>query len=440
MIGALLLAPLLLLAAPPQPDEPRPDPALLTFPVLDLPDAHGAYAVPTWDQSIEVTKAQYQASHRVFAAWAERRFGAHGRDPAMLSFGLGWELIASLIPFGHTWAHEEGHRAVLDHHGIDSFNGVYDFDPRSGAVYVRRIRDEDLVRLKAEHPADSARLAAAGMETATVLSLRLERDLFFLRGRPATDWATLLSNAISNTGYVWVCSDEVFDDFTKEANESDGSVIVRRDALGLDCTAWAYDLQRPDEPYEARGVHPSGRGIDRYVTFGDLSREEKKLLKTVRLLSLANFADPFLFLEDGWGTDERRATTTLGFFLTSFGWSVDQNVFLALGEKNVLLTLHHAANGARWAPGLDAQVWRLPIANGMSLSLGGGVWLQPHAQRWDTARMDPGARVHAAVAIPVWRSLDLELFAAHKTPGWVAAVPNLGTETSFRAGLSWRLE
>lgn len=430
---AALLFPLLL-AAPPSE---TPDPALLAVPLIDLPGMHGAYAVPTWDQSIEVTKAQYQASHRVIAKWAEHRFGTEGRDAAMLSFGLGWELVASLLPFGHTWAHEEGHRAVLDHHGIRSFNGVYDFDPRSGAVYVRRIRDEDLIRLKAEHPADSARLAAAGMETATVLSLRLERDLFFLRGRVATDWATLFANAVNNTGYIWTCSDEIFDGFTDDVNEADGSVIVRRDALGLDCTAWAYDLQRPDEPYEARGTHPSGRGIDRYRKFGDLSRGEKKLLRTVRLLALANFVDPFLFLENGWGTDECRATTTFGFFLTSFGWSLDQNVFLAMGEKNILITMHHAANAARWAPGLDAQVWRLPIANGSALTLGAGVWLQP--RRWETARMDPGARVHATIAIPVWRALEVEIAAAHKTAGWVAAVAALESETSFRAGISWQL-
>jgi hypothetical protein len=432
---ASLLFPLLLAAAPPQ----AADPALLTLPILDLPDEHGAYAVPTWDQSVEVTKAQYQASHRAIAAWAEGRFDPERRESATMSFSLGWELVASLLPFGHTWAHEEGHRAVLDHRGIRSFNGVYDFDPRSGAVYVRRIRDEDLIRLKSEHPADSVRLAAAGMETATVLSLRLERDLFFLRGQPATDWATLFATAINNTGYVWTCSDEAFDGFTDDTNEADGSVIVRRDALGLDCTAWAYDLNRPDEPYEARGTHPSGRGIDRYRKFGDLSREEKKLLRTVRLLALANFADPFLFLEDGWGTEERRASTSFGFFLTSFGWSVDQNVFLALGEKNVLITMHHAANGARWAPGLDAQVWRLPIVNGASLTLGAGLWLQPHEQRWETARMDPGARLHATIAFPVWRALEVELAAAHKTAGWVAAVPALESETSFRAGLSWRL-
>ena len=436
-IGLLLLAPLLL--SPPTAS----DPALLSLPVLDLPDQHGAYAAPTWDQAIETSKAQYQASHRVLAAWTERRFGAGNRDRLMLGVGLGWELVASLLPLGAGWAHEEGHRAILDRRGIRSFNGVYDFDPTAGAIYVRSIRDEDLVRLKAEHPADSVRLAAAGMETQTILNHRIERDLFFLRGRPATDWATLLANTTNNWGYLLACSDAAFDSFTDDVNEADGKVIVRRDALGLDCTAWAYDLQRPDEPYEARGVHPSGKGIDRYRKFSDLSRDEQKLMRTVRLLALASFADPFLWLSDGIGGDENRLTMTHGFYLTSFGWSIDQNVFVALREKNLLFTVHQAANGARWTPGLDAQVWRLPMdvagREPWSLTIGGGVWLQPERQRWATARAEPGGRVHATLAIPVWKALELEVGAAHKSAGWVAGIPALEAETTVRAGVSWKL-
>lgn len=416
-----------------------PDPALLSLPVLDLPDQHGAYAVPTWDQSIEVSKAQYQASHRAIAAWAEKKYGAGNRDRAMFLFGLTWELVASLLPLGSGWAHEEGHRAILDQYGMQSFNGVYDFDPSQGAIYVRRVRDEDLVRLKADHPADSARLAAAGMETQTVMNLRLERDLFFLRGRTATDWATLLANGVNNIGYMWACSDRSADEFTRMANEHDGSVIVRRDVLGLDCLAWAYDLQRRDEPYADRGEHPSGRGIDRYVKYSDLTYDEQKLLRTVRWMSLAHLADPFLYWQDGWERGDTRVTATHGFFMTSFGWSVDQNVFVSLPhDRNLLFTVRHGVNGARWAPGLDAQVWRLPAGSG-AITLGGALWLQPHEQRWQTARLDPGGRMHAAYAMPVWRDLELEVAAAYKTAGWVAAVPSLDAETTVRAGLSWRL-
>ena len=432
--GAAVLAP-----------APAPDPALLSAPVLHFPDEiEGAFAVPTWDQAIEVTKAQYQASHRAMAAWAEKRYGPENRDRVMVTLGLGWELFASWLPLGNAWAHEEGHRAVLDYRGIQSFDGVYDFDPTGGAIYVRRVKDRDLARLKRDHPADSARLAAAGMETETLVNLRIERDLFFLRGRIATDWATLFANAANNVGYVWACSDPAFDEFTDLSNERDGRVIPRRDALGLDCTAWAYDLQRPEEPYAARGVHPSGRGIDRYVKFSDMTYEEQKLLRTVRWLSLVAFADPFLWFEEGWAAGERRATTNLAFFLTSFGWTIDHNVFLALGRTNLMVTAHHHANGARWMPGLSVEAWRVPLAVGgrepWHLTIGGGVWLQPERQRWNAARAAPGGRASLGLVVPVWRALEVEIAAAHKTAGWVAGVASLDPETSLRAGVNWRLD
>ena len=421
------------------------DPALLSAPVIDLPsETHGAYAAPTWDQSIELTKAQYQASHRAFAAWAERRYGRAARDPMAAGMGLAWELLAGWLPLGNAWAHEEGHRAVMDYRGIKSLDGVYDFDPTSGAIYVRSVRDRDLVWLKANHPADSVRLAAAGMETETVINVRVERDLFFLRGRIATDWATLVANKVNNIGYVWTCSDTFLaDPFTDKANDDDGDVIVRRDALGLDCLAWAYDLQRPGEPYAARGVHPSGRGIDRYVKFSDLTYDEQKLLRTVRWMSLANLADPFLYFHEGVRIGDARATSALAFYLTSFGWTVDHAVLVATGPTNLTVTAHHHVNGARWMPGLDFEVWRLPMSvrNGepWRLTLGGGVWLQPESQRWETAHVSPGGRATFGVAIPLWRSLELDLGASYKTAGWVAAVASLDAEASLRAGFSWRL-
>lgn len=446
MIASLFAAAVLPSAgdlAPASTPAPGLDPARLSAPILDMPDeVEGAYAVPTWIQAIELTKAQYQASHRVMAAWAERRFGPANRDRAAVLIGFAWELIANQLPLGSAWAHEEGHRAVLDHRGIQSFDGIYDLDPTRGAVYVRGVRDRDLERLKAEHPADAARLAAAGMETQTLLGFWIERDLFFLSGRIPTDWPTLVTNALNDIGYLWTCSDPVFDAFTDAANEHDGRVLARRDALGLDCTAWAYDLQRPLEPYAARGVHPSGRGIDRYVKFSDLSYREQRLLRTVRWLSLAALADPFLWFEDGWGTPGRRGSGNLAFYLTSFGWTLDQNLFMAAGSRNLIVTLHQQANGARWMPGADVELWRLPVAIGGRaawLTLAGGVWLQPEDQRWAQARAVPGGRVGAALAVPVWSALELELAAGYKTAGWVAGNAALEPSLDARAGIAWNL-
>jgi hypothetical protein len=62
--------------------------------------------------------------------------------------------------------------------------------------------------------------------------------------------------------YMWVCDSSGATTTTNSDNLNEPDPL-KRDIVGFDCDAWAYDLQRPDEPYEARGPHPTGVGIDR---------------------------------------------------------------------------------------------------------------------------------------------------------------------------------
>ena len=50
------------------------------------------------------------------------------------------------------------------------------------------------------------------------------------------------------------------DKFTIKSNLEERN-IAKRDFVGLDCNAWVYDLFRPNEPYELRGIHPIGNWI-----------------------------------------------------------------------------------------------------------------------------------------------------------------------------------
>ena len=60
--------------------------------------------------------------------------------------------------------HEEYHRAVLGHRGVGSFDDIYRLDLLAQTVSVSHVKDDDLVRMKAEHPIDFVRAAAAGIE------------------------------------------------------------------------------------------------------------------------------------------------------------------------------------------------------------------------------------------------------------------------------------
>src|SRR6185369_11033773 len=95
--------------------------------------------------------------------------------------------------------------------------------------------------------------------------------------------------------YVYTSGTSNADGLTDEVNAKEGANVPKRDFTGLDFTAWVYDLHRPDEPYAARGVHPSGVGIDRYIRYSDLSDAEKSYLRLQGYLQVLNLIDPNLF-------------------------------------------------------------------------------------------------------------------------------------------------
>ena len=89
------------------------------------------------------------------------------------------EYLYSYLPTGYGWVHEEWHRAVLKNRGIDSYDEIYDFKIFSSYISVSHIKDEDLIRLKANYPADMVRLSEAGNEANLELGLAIGKDSFF---------------------------------------------------------------------------------------------------------------------------------------------------------------------------------------------------------------------------------------------------------------------
>src|SRR5690606_35507014 len=94
-------------------------------------------------------------------------------------FSLLADVLIMSLPGGDTWLHEEWHRAVMRRRGIDSYNGVYDMELFADTIPVRKVRDDDLIALKRDHPKDMIRLPAAGVEATLELATAFEKDLFF---------------------------------------------------------------------------------------------------------------------------------------------------------------------------------------------------------------------------------------------------------------------
>jgi hypothetical protein len=417
----------------------RDSTARIDVPLVDLPYNGDDFRAPSMQQALGVTAGAYDAAH----LGIERAFGRRRRlgRVAIAAF----DVLGGALPFADAWLHEEWHRAVLGNRGVASFNDVYRLNLNAETISVSRVRDEELARVKRDHPAEFVRLKAAGIEGEYALVTRLERDQFFRGGRAwhaALYWYTTLGAVL----YVADTSDT--DAFTREANAAEPTVR-ERDISGHDFTAWVRDLFRPGEPWEARGVHPSGVGVNRYTATTDLTPEERRYLARQGRLALLNFLDPHLVgvrgvtFRNGPGRVPVRANLTARHLLTSFGHTVDANLFLARGGGNLFVVLHGYANRDRaFLPGVDAELVDRPArAAGRRVELSPrlALWAQPAGQAFRTRAVRGGGLAALRVRAPLGRRLGASAEVEVKTAGWVSGVVQLDRAVNVRLGASTTL-
>ena len=396
--------------------------------------------LPGMRQSLDFSIVSYEALHD----GVERLFGGR-RNVARVAIAVADVVttVALALPLTSVWVHEEFHRAAMGSRGIDSHNDVYNFDVGSEWIAVSHVADDDLARLKREHPAEWVRVNAAGMEGELLLVRDLERRQFFGQSRSwhlPLYWITKLGT----WGYVasgnWAETDAEVD----EANIEDGPNVERRDFTGHDFLGWVYDLHRPDEPYEARGLHPSGTGIDRYRKRSHLTDAEQSYLRQQGRLQLLNFVDPFLLgldrgIELRAGARPLRLTFGLSHHLTSFGHVVNANVLARREGENVAFTIHSYSNKAGHFWGAEAELLDRAVNIGgraWQLSPRLAVWMQPRGQRFDTVDSQVGGlaglRLRTRLKDRFGAFVDVET----KSTGWVAGSPYLDPNTSVRLGLA----
>ena len=286
------------------------------------------------------------------------------------------------------------------------------------------------------------RLKAAGIEGEYQLVPRLERDHFSGRSRawhPALYWLTTLSA-------VLYLADTSGTDAIQNADNARERTVAVRDISGHDFTAWVRDLFRPGEPWGARGVHPSGVGVNRYVNTTDLTPEERRYLHRQGVLAFLNFADPNLLgisgvtLRSPFGGRPLRANLALRHLLTSFGHTVDANLFLRQGPANLFVTLHGYANRGRgFLPGVDAELVDYPamlLSRHVALSPRAAVWAQPAAQAFRTRTVRAGGLAALRARTTVRGRVGALAEVERKSAGWVAGVVQLDPATNVRLGAS----
>jgi hypothetical protein len=188
--------------------------------------------------------------------------------------------------------------------------------------------------------------------------------------------------------------------------------------------------------------------VNRYVKTTDLAPGERRYLHRQGRLALLNFLDPNLLGVHGFtvrrpaGGPPLRANVAVRHALTSFGHTVDANVFLKQGPTNLFVVLHAYANGARTFPGLDVElVDHVRTVGGRRVELSPrlALWTQPAGQAFRTQDARAGGLAALRVRVPIARRLGALAEVEAKTAGWVAGVVQLDPALNVRLGVSTTL-
>lgn len=416
----------------------------IKYPIIEAPyNFTNDSSFPGMSQSLYITADISKASHQfIYDLFSDDR-------NCLRIFTLAvWDYFLFILPGGPAWVHEEWHRAVMGQYGIESFNDVYNLDIFAETIAVSHVRDEDLAYLKEHHNPDMIRLSEAGNEAEIELTREYRRDSFF-NGRPLhyellQMWVTLFNSSY----YVIMCGTKDADTLTDELNIEDGTSIKKRDFTGLDFTAWIYDLSRPDESYAARGIHPSGTGIDRYIKYSDLTSREKKYLKKTGKLTLLNFISPQLFGIKAFNFDDTSGSTSQFNFmmihhLTSFGNDIILSLLYKKNDFNLETSFHCFNNESHYFPGIGIAIKRYPLTifeKKIYTDYKAELYIQPENQRFRENDGELGGLAGTGLSIPISeKNIEFFLECDAKSNGWVAGNLYLGKSIQARSGIIFYL-
>jgi hypothetical protein len=414
--------------------------SFIKYPVIEAPyNFEDSLSFPGMSQSLFITAGVSKVSHQlIYDSFSEDNYFFR------LTSLIVWDYFLFTLPGGPAWLHEEWHRAVMGQYGIESYNDVYNFDIFAESIAVSHVKDEDLAYLKENHNPDMVRLAEAGNEAEVELAREYRRDSFFNGRKLHYELFQMWMSLINSSYYVIMCGTNEADTFTDEMNMEDGTDIEKRDFTGLDFTAWIYDLSRPDELYSARGVHPSGTGVDRYIKYSDLTDSEKKYLKKTGWLTLLNFVSPQIFgVERFTLNDTISGESYINFMmlhhLTSFGNDIILSLLYKTNELNIETALHCYNNEKNYFPGIEIALRRFPISifsTEIYTDYRIMAFSQPEGQRFRESNGEPGGLIGAGLSVPlIDKSFEFFIEGDAKSDGWIEGNIYLGDSLQIRSGV-----
>lgn len=390
------------------------------LPLLEMPfqndvmntysNAMSLLSNPGMNQSLHWSNSFYTLSHYYIDKAYRNKTYAH------LTIML-FDMMSMYVPLGVAWMHEEYHRSVLTIHRARSFNDVYRFPFFAEFIAVSHVKDSDLIRISDFHKADFRRLNTAGMESQIMQVRQLQKENFF-RARRVNHTFLYIYSIINTFFYIYSCSNTNWDASVDEANKLEGYDVNKRDMTGLDFTAWAYALYNPQIPYEDRGVHPSGVGLNRYIKPSQLSPAARRYLKTQSFLNLLNLLSPMILgLYDIKLSGNMFGNASLRHFLTPFGNNIAVDALLKNNRRAYMITLNTYSNRSHIFFGLEGNMYNVQLMDNFTTSIGMGGWLQPKNLDFYDSEARPGGFVSTEIAY-TYKRFQTYLELSYKTFGW----------------------
>jgi hypothetical protein len=425
----------------------------LEFPIIDLPyQIHAVkttgnfftgYANPSMNQVLAMSNNLYGSAH-----WGINKLVRTESEFNNILYrnliAAGFDLFTFYTPLGLGWLHEEYHRAVMTRREINSFNDMNSFPFGKSLVYVRKVKDEDLIMLSDHYKQDFRRLMIAGNEGQLHQIQTLQKNDFYLN-QDLPHIPLYWMSTMTNIGYLNQSGSDVFNKIIDEANEKDGADISKRDFTGADFTTWVDALFFPDKPYADRGLHPSGVGINRYIKPSQLSSEARSYLKKQGNLHWLNLLSPHLF---GFPKIKLKSTENGHYYgsfavrhlLTPFGNDINLDIFYQTPKNKFFFALHNYNNLNSSFFGLEGAIIDKPfLSNKLLVSGRSMVWTQPKNQSFLTNQASFGGMlsIRGSYALGCWSPyIALE----GKTRGWVMGNVFLEENLSLNMGISLRMQ
>ena len=409
------------------------------------------YESPSMQQALAITKdlhaTNYYFTNKLwnrFLKPTNRKKYLLNRLVANAQAGVVDYLLAyKLMVFGPAWMHEEFHRAGLTLQGISTFDETYyRFGGGIPSASVSHVFDTDMTRFKNDAPNELVRSFAAGIEGQYALVRSMQQDNFFDR----TEYPNIVMNVLLTHQAVNYVRQFQAPDYDQSIDTMNfyGEELPERDFVGWDFTAWVYDLHRPDEPYEARGPHPFGEGINRAIKRSQLTPQEDAYLVRMGNLQYINFLSPDMLGIHGIRlSTNTRFTFSAHHVLTSFGYDLGGDILLDHKGRHWMLGIHTYRNHAIGSGGIEVARKGLRLGQSeraVRLDLRAMAWAQPaHAGFYDTGTT-LGGLLTVRARFPLGRVFQAYAEAEGKTHGWVMANPYLDQNLSMRFGLSWDID